>query len=114
MVNEALEAAFAVARRDAASPVGPPPPAALRPVIRFNRLPQRALSTVRDVVDHDEVADDRVVIDASGVTYFGSRGLRMLVQFRFRSHREVIVVNAPKELRRVLVISGLDQLFELR
>lgn len=58
--------------------------------------------------------DDRVVIDASGVTYFGSRGLRMLVQFRFRSHREVIMVNAPKELRRVLVISGLDQLFELR
>ncbi|MFI5044151.1 MAG: hypothetical protein ACHQDC_05115, partial [Acidimicrobiales bacterium] len=54
MVNEALEAAFAVARRDAASPVGPPSPAALRPVIRFNRLPQRALSTVRDVVDHDE------------------------------------------------------------
>jgi len=58
-----------VARRDAASPVGPPPPTALRPVIRFNRLPQRALSTVRDVVDHDEAFRTHVAdsTDLSGL-----------------------------------------------
>lgn len=42
------------ARQDASTPGGPNPPAALRPVLRFTRLPTRALRTVRDVLDRDQ------------------------------------------------------------
>jgi anti-anti-sigma factor len=58
--------------------------------------------------------DDPVVIDASGLTYFGSRGMWMLAQFRSRSGREVIVTGTPARMRRVFEISGLDQMFDLR
>lgn len=69
---------------------------------------------LRQLATRDLGDDDPVVIDASRLTYFGSRGLWMLTQFRSRSGREVIVTNTPEGMRRVFEISGLDQIFELR
>ena len=64
LVAEASEVAVAVARRDAGTPDAPPPPAALRPLLRFNRrLPARALATVRDVLDADEAFRSRVAAE---------------------------------------------------
>ena len=48
------------ARKDAASRDAPPPPAALRPVLRFTRLPTRALQTVEQVLDQDGIFRGRV------------------------------------------------------
>jgi predicted RNA-binding protein with PIN domain len=54
LVGAALELAVARARRDASTPGSPPPPTALRPVLRFSRLPGRALRTVHQVLDTDD------------------------------------------------------------
>lgn len=64
LVAEASEVAVAVARRDAGTPDAPTPPAALRPLLRFNRrLPARALATVRDALDADEAFRSRVAAE---------------------------------------------------
>ena len=60
LVGAALELAVARARRDASTPGAPPPPTALRPVLRFSRLPGRALRTVHRVLDTDEAFRSRV------------------------------------------------------
>jgi predicted RNA-binding protein with PIN domain len=60
MIRPALELAWAVAKLggDARPPV--PPPGRLRPLMRFAKLPDRALSTVRQVVDDDDEFRSRV------------------------------------------------------
>lgn len=60
LLSSALEQAVAMARRDATSRDAPPPPAALRPVLRFTRLPARAMRTVAQVLDRDDEFRDRV------------------------------------------------------
>ncbi|MHB1139530.1 MAG: NYN domain-containing protein [Microthrixaceae bacterium] len=65
LLGAALELAVARARRDSSTPGAPPPPAALRPVLRFQRLPARALRTVQQVLDTDEAFRARV---ADGVS----------------------------------------------
>lgn len=52
------------ARRDASTVDAPAPPAKLRPVLRFARLPTRALRTVRAVLDHDDDFRARVAAGA--------------------------------------------------
>ncbi len=53
------------ARRDASTIDAPAPPAKLRPVLRFAKLPSRALQTVRSVLDSDDDFRARV---ANGAT----------------------------------------------
>ena len=53
------------ARRDASTIDAPAPPAKLRPVLRFAKLPSRALQTVRAVLDSDDAFRARV---ADGAT----------------------------------------------
>jgi chromosome segregation ATPase len=48
------------ARQDATSPGAPPPPSALRPVLRFTRLPTQAVRTVLQVLERDETFRARV------------------------------------------------------
>jgi hypothetical protein len=50
----AIERAIVRARRDTTDRDAPAPPAALRPVLGFQRLPPRALRTVAEVLDRDE------------------------------------------------------------
>jgi predicted RNA-binding protein with PIN domain len=54
LIVGALERAVTVARRDGASRDAPPPPAGLRPVLGFAKLPTRALRTVLQVLDRDD------------------------------------------------------------
>jgi predicted RNA-binding protein with PIN domain len=54
LIVGALERAVTVARRDGASRDAPPPPAGLRPVLGFARLPTQALRTVLQVLDRDD------------------------------------------------------------
>jgi len=56
----AIERAIALARRDAGDRDAPAAPPALRPVLGFQRLPPRALKTVADVLDRDEMFRERV------------------------------------------------------
>ena len=56
LLRPALELAWAVAHADEE-----PPPRALRPLMRFAKLPDRALATVRRVVEEDEAFRSRVV-----------------------------------------------------
>jgi hypothetical protein len=60
MLRPALELAWAVAKMgsQARPPVGPP--GRLRPLMRFAKLPDRALATVRQVVDEDDEFRARV------------------------------------------------------
>ncbi len=61
----ALERAVVTARRDASTVDAPAPPTKLRPVLRFAKLPSRALQTVRAVLDSDDEFRARV---AEGAT----------------------------------------------
>lgn len=54
LLADALERAIVVARRDASRSDAPPPPVPLRPMLRFTRLPARALQTVYEVLDEDD------------------------------------------------------------
>lgn len=60
LLRGALEHAVALARRDATSREAPAPPAALRPVLRFTRLPGAAMRTVAQVLDRDDDFRGRV------------------------------------------------------
>src|SRR5690606_9758868 len=57
---KAFELALARARRDARTPDAPPPPSALRPLLKFNRLPGRAKEILRRVLDEDGAFRARV------------------------------------------------------
>ena len=61
----ALERAVVTARRDASTVDAPAPPAKLRPVLRFAKLPSRALQTVRAVLDSDDEFRARVAAGAT-------------------------------------------------
>ena len=64
----------------------------------------------------DEPLDDfsPVEIDCSRLAYLGSAGMSMLVRFRSRSGREVVLVGLADTFRRIFVVSGLDQMFVIR
>lgn len=60
-IREALEVAFAVARRDRGDRSAPEPPRVLAPILGFSNLPERALGTVRDALEGDVGFRSRVV-----------------------------------------------------
>lgn len=60
LLQRALELALGRARRDAHTRDAPPPPSALRPLLRFNKLPPRARETLRRVLDEDDEFRARV------------------------------------------------------
>jgi anti-anti-sigma factor len=64
----------------------------------------------------DEPLDDfeSVEIDCAGLTYLGSAGMSMLVRFRSRSGREVVLLGLADTFRRIFVVSGLDHMFVIR
>jgi anti-anti-sigma factor len=55
-----------------------------------------------------------VEIDCSGLTYLGSAGMSMLVRFRSRSGRDVVLLGLADAFRRIFVVSGLDHMFVIR
>ena len=61
LIEPALELAWAVAKLGSQARPAVPPPGRLRPLMRFAKLPDRALSTVRQVLDEDEGFRARVV-----------------------------------------------------
>jgi predicted RNA-binding protein with PIN domain len=60
MLRPALELAWAVAKIGGQARPAVPPPGRLRPLMRFAKLPDRALLTVRQVVDEDDAFRTRV------------------------------------------------------
>ncbi len=60
-LRPALELAWAVAKAGTQARPPIPPPGRLRPLMRFAKLPDRALATVQQVVDEDAVFRARVV-----------------------------------------------------
>lgn len=75
MIRPALELAWGVAK--AGSQARPPiaPPGRLRPLMRFARLPDRALATVRQVVEDDAEFRARVIGAAEGAGLEGASWL---------------------------------------
>ena len=66
-------------------------------------------------LDHEPLDDfEPVEIDCSRLDYLGSAGMSMLVRFRSRSGREVVLVGLADAFRRIFVVSGLDQMFVIR
>ncbi len=60
---------------------------------------------------------DRLVIDLSDVTFMDSSGLGLMVAMHKLQvqHGGVVVLTAPQPLvRRVLALSGIDQVIEVR
>jgi predicted RNA-binding protein with PIN domain len=72
-VLDALALAVSVARRDVATAGAPAPPRPLRAVLRFTRLPEKALQTVRRTLEDDEAFRLHVVegIDPRGLSRGG-------------------------------------------
>ena len=64
-----------------------------------------------------QLRPDRLVIDLSEVTFMDSSGLGLLVAMHKlqKQHGGVVVLTAPPGLvRRVLALSGIDQVIEVR
>jgi len=61
LLQPLLESAFAVARRDASTPGNPRPPGGLRPFLQFDRISDRVLRRVADVLDTDSGFRERVI-----------------------------------------------------
>jgi predicted RNA-binding protein with PIN domain len=61
MLRPALELAWAVAKVGSQARPPVPPPGRLRPIMKVSRLPDRMLTTVREVLDEDEGFRERVV-----------------------------------------------------
>jgi predicted RNA-binding protein with PIN domain len=78
MIRSALELAWAVAK--AGSQARPPiaPPGRLRPLMRFARLPDRALATVRQVLEDDPEFRARVAAAAESAGLEGASRLWLL------------------------------------
>ena len=58
-----------------------------------------------------------VEIDLGGVTFIDSSGLGALVQVRNLANEQgaaLVLVSTPHRVRRLLQVSGLDQVFEIR
>jgi len=58
----------------------------------------------------------RLVVDLGEVQFFGSPGLAVLVQARFRAqqqHTEIVLVSPSPRVRQVLELTGLLALFTL-
>jgi anti-sigma B factor antagonist len=78
------------------------------------------LSTRDDVqarLDESIGSSTRVVLDLSEVTFLDSSGLSVLVELhrRLGQNAEAFVVQSPSPpVRRVLALSGLDQLLTVR
>lgn len=72
LLGDAVDVAFAVARRDARDRSAPAPPVPLRPLLSFRVLPSAARSTVLDVLDEDEAFRDRVVGAAGDLGEMGA------------------------------------------
>ncbi len=75
---DALEMAVTVARRDVAAPGGAVPPRPLQPVLRFARLPEKALEVVHRTLELDEAFRRHVAaeVDLDAL----SRGGRLFIE----------------------------------
>ena len=63
-----------------------------------------------------QLRPDRLVIDLSDVTFIDSSGLGLIVALHKlqKQHEGVVVLTAPQRLvRRVLGLSGIDQVIEV-
>jgi len=64
-LRPAIELAFHFARSEARSGDGPALAPALKPLLRFSRLPSRALDIVREVVDTDDAFRERLLAETT-------------------------------------------------
>jgi anti-anti-sigma factor len=70
---------------------------------------------VADMLDRDRGGD--FVVDVSHVTFMDSAGINLLVRILHHTHErggDAVLVNASPQLRRVLDITGLEDLFTYR
>jgi anti-sigma B factor antagonist len=61
-----------------------------------------------------EQANGDAVIDCSGLTFIDSTGLSMLVKAQRVAPNPLVLTDLSETARRILVIAGLDQVFDLR
>ncbi|SHN47484.1 STAS domain-containing protein [Cryptosporangium aurantiacum] len=98
--------------------------AAVTGPVQWVRSDQLLLVWVRGAVDPAqadlleqvvEVAapDDRIVLDLTAVTFFGSAGLKFLATLGRRVDRPVVISGLPDFVRTVLVRTGMHALVSL-
>jgi anti-anti-sigma factor len=68
----------------------------------------------RELLAYVRRARERAVIDCSGLTFIDSSGLRMLVNVQHATAQRLVLTDVPDCARRLLVITGLNDVFEVR
>lgn len=76
--------------------------------------PATAPAAERDLLAYVQRARERAVIDRSGLTFIDSSGLRMLVNVQHATAQRLVLTDVPACARRLLVITGLNDVFEVR
>jgi anti-sigma B factor antagonist len=61
-----------------------------------------------------EEANGDAVIDCSALTFIDSTGLSMLIKAQRIIPEPLVLTDLTESARRILVIAGLDQVFDLR
>lgn len=69
------------------------------------------------MLDKPEIADAaQLVLDLSGVTFIDSIGVGVLVkaeQHAERTHRQLLLTNVPKNVDRLLTVTGITEQFTI-
>ena len=76
-----------------------------------------AVSAQKDIVPLLENADKEIVIDCENLQYISSSGLRLFLAIRKEvaaKGGKVIVEHISEDIRKVFMMTGFIQLFELR
>jgi anti-sigma B factor antagonist len=73
-----------------------------------------AAAVERRLLAYAEGADGDVVIDCSGLEFLDSTGLRALVAVAQRAEHRTVLIDLKPTYRRLLELTGLDSVFELR
>jgi anti-sigma B factor antagonist len=73
-----------------------------------------AAAVERRLLAYAERADGEVVIDCSGLEFLDSTGLRALVYVAQRAEHRTVLVGLKPAYRRLLELTGLASVFELR
>jgi anti-sigma B factor antagonist len=73
-----------------------------------------AAAVERRLLAYAERAGGDVVIDCSGVEFLDSTGLRALVSVAQRAEHRTVLLDLKPTYRRLLELTGLDTVFDLR
>lgn len=76
-----------------------------------------AVSAQQDIIPLLEHADKVITIDCSSLEYISSSGLRLLLTIRKETATKggkVIITNINEDIRRVFMMTGFYNLFDIR